>query len=96
LAKRKVERVRLPIGDWSINSYGPYRGCMKGAAEWIDKMMDWCAARNISVLLDVHTAMGAQNGFDNGGLAYETTWGNDHEFYHYSTTGWLNSKHPSN
>jgi glucan 1,3-beta-glucosidase len=58
LAKRKVERVRLPIGDWSINPYGPYVGCVDGSAEWIDKMMDWCAKRNISVLIDVHTEIG--------------------------------------
>jgi glucan 1,3-beta-glucosidase len=84
LAKRKVERVRLPIGDWSINQYGPYVGCMNKSAEWIDKMMDWCAERNISVLLDVHTARGSQNGFDNGGLAYETVWDkNGESFKHW-------------
>jgi hypothetical protein len=35
LVKRKVERVRLPIGDWTINPYGPYIGCMDGAADYI-------------------------------------------------------------
>ena len=33
LKARQVERVRLPIGDWTINQYGPYIGCMDGAAE---------------------------------------------------------------
>jgi len=32
---------------------------MDGAAEQIDQMLDWAAARNISVLLDVHTAIGS-------------------------------------
>lgn len=36
LSKRKVERIRLPIGDWTLNPYGPYIGCMDGAKEWID------------------------------------------------------------
>lgn len=93
LQKRKVERIRLPIGDWTINPYGPYIGCMDGAKEWIDKMMDWCAHRNITVLLDVHTARGSQNGFDNGGLAFNTSWINQTHFDHWDhqSTGWANS-----
>lgn len=47
---------------------------MDGAAEQIDQMLDWAAARNISVLLDVHTAIGSQNGFDNGGRAWKVEW----------------------
>ena len=36
LKKRQVERIRLPVGDWSINQYGPYVGCMDGSAEKVD------------------------------------------------------------
>jgi glucan 1,3-beta-glucosidase len=32
LSEREVEIVRLPIGDWTLNQYGPYVGCMDGAA----------------------------------------------------------------
>lgn len=39
--------------------------------------MDWAAERNISVLLDVHTARGSQNGDDNGGRAQLVTWSED-------------------
>lgn len=42
LAARNVEIVRLPIGDWTLNQYGPYVGCMDGAAESIDWFMDMC------------------------------------------------------
>jgi len=43
LAARGVEVVRLPIGDWTFNPYGPYKsqddgvtaGCMDGAEVWI-------------------------------------------------------------
>lgn len=35
LAERNVEMVRLPIGDWTLNPYGPYSGCMDGASEKI-------------------------------------------------------------
>ena len=70
LADRGIERVRLPIGDWTLNPYGPFVGCMDGAADYIDKALDWCLQYNITVLLDVHTAIGSQNGFDNGGRSW--------------------------
>ena len=35
LADRNVEIVRLPIGDWTLKPYGPYIGCMDGAADKI-------------------------------------------------------------
>ena len=31
LADREVEIVRLPIGDWIMQPYGPYEGCYDGA-----------------------------------------------------------------
>lgn len=83
LAKRGVEIVRLPIGDWTLNQYGPYVGCMDGAAEAIDHMFDICAKYGIEVLLDVHAMKGSQNGFDNSGRATKLTWINDTYFSHW-------------
>lgn len=89
LKARDVERVRLPIGDWTINQYGPYVGCMDGAAEQVDQFLDWAAARNISVWLDVHTARGSQNGFDNGGRTQLVTWTDETHYTHDGNTAWL-------
>jgi glucan 1,3-beta-glucosidase len=69
LSMRGIERVRLPIGDWTMNPYGPYIGCMEGAEERIEWLLDTCAKYNIGVLLDVHTAKNSQNGFDNSGIS---------------------------
>ena len=55
LADSGVEIVRLPIGDWTLNPYGPYIGCMDGADERVQWMLDICAKHNIKVLIDVHT-----------------------------------------
>lgn len=54
LAEYEVEIVRLPIGDWTFNPYGPYKGCMDGAMDKISWAMDTFAKYNIKVLLDVH------------------------------------------
>jgi aryl-phospho-beta-D-glucosidase BglC (GH1 family) len=35
MAMKGIKLVRLPIGDWTINQYGPYVGCMDGAKERI-------------------------------------------------------------
>lgn len=59
LSQKGVKRVRLPIGDWTMNPYGAYVGCMDGAKEKIKWMMDTCWSYNIGVLIDVHTAIGS-------------------------------------
>jgi len=74
LSIRGVTFVRLPIGDWTLSPYGPYKGCMDGAADKIDWLFDVAARYNISVLMDVHTAKGSQNGFDNSGVAKSISW----------------------
>jgi len=74
LADREVEIVRLPIGDWTTTSYGPYDGCMDGAAEKIEWLMDTCHKYGIKVLLDVHAIKDSQNGFDNSGKASNVEW----------------------
>jgi glucan 1,3-beta-glucosidase len=54
LADRGVEILRVPIGDWSLEPYGPYVGCMDGAADMIDWMYDMCEKYGIKILMDVH------------------------------------------
>lgn len=67
LSTRGVDIIRLPIGDWTLNPYGPYVGCMDGAAEQIDWFYDMASRYNMKVLLDVHAMKGSQNGYDNSG-----------------------------
>lgn len=91
LSIREVTMVRLPIGDWTLNPYGPYKGCMDGADKRIDWFLDTAAKYNITVWMDVHTAPGSQNGFDNSGMAHEIYWFNE---THYSLNGmatWLSN-----
>ena len=82
LAKRGIEMVRLPIGDWALEPYGPFVGCMDGAKEKIDWMFDICAKYNIQIFLVVHSLKGNANGFDNGGQNdYE--WTDETHFRHW-------------
>jgi glucan 1,3-beta-glucosidase len=83
LASRGVEMVRLPVGDWTLMPYGPYVGCMDGAADRVQWMLDTCAQNNIKVLIDVHAMKDSQNGFDNSGQAKHVEWIDDTHFSHW-------------
>lgn len=91
LAERGVEMVRLPIGDWTLNPYGPYIGCMEGSKEKIDWMFDTCAKYNISILVDVHAMKDSQNGFDNSGQTSALIWEDETHFSHWpnAQANWL-------
>lgn len=83
LAKKEIEMVRLPIGDWTLTPYGPYIGCMDGATEKIDWLLDTAAKYSIKVLIDVHAMKGSQNGFDNSGQTTRLTWTDSSHFSHW-------------
>jgi len=85
--------VRLPVGDFTLNQYGPYVGCTDGADEYIMRMYDWCAEYNITILLDVHTMKGSQNGFDNSGQAMDVVWDGEFNFTHWDiqTAKWISN-----
>ncbi len=84
LADREVEIVRLPIGDWTTVPYGPYIGCMDGAADKIQWFLDTAAKYGLKVLLDVHAIKDSQNGFDNSGKASNVEWVDETHFKHWS------------
>lgn len=69
-----VNSLRIPVGDFMFEPYGPYIGCTDGALEYLDQVLDWANAYGLSVLLDVHTAKDSQNGFDNSGQSLGFQW----------------------
>lgn len=83
--------VRLPIGDWSLEPYGPYVGCMDGTKEKIDWMFDICAKYGIKILLDVHAVKDSQNGFDNSGMTSTVIWTDSSHYSHWpqSAANWM-------
>jgi glucan 1,3-beta-glucosidase len=87
LSQKGVDYVRLPI-PWWLYGETAYEGTdlevtYSRSVEYIDQAMDWAAKHEIDVLLDLHTAPGCQNGFDNGGIQGVREWGNDEEVNGY-------------
>lgn len=89
LAARHVTMVRLPIGDWTLDPYGPYVGCMDGADQQISWILDTAQKHGIKVWMDVHTAKGSQNGFDNGGRSWRINWRDNMHYTHSGAAEWI-------
>ena len=52
----------------------PFIGCWDGALEELDRLVELCRKYNLKMLIDVHTAPGSQNGFDNSGRTWNLKW----------------------
>lgn len=64
-----ITHVRLPI-PWWLEGEAPYFGSLS----YIHQAMQWATDHDLHVLLDLHTAPGCQNGFDNGGIDGQIGW----------------------
>lgn len=78
-----VEYVRLPIPWWLYGELA-YVGTelevqYANSVDYIHQALTWMDELNMNVLLDLHTAPGGQNGFDNGGLTGVQEWGKNEE-----------------
>lgn len=70
LNERKINSVRIPVPWWMFDETKPYYSCLT----YLDQAMEWAKAYDLAVCLDLHTAPGCQNGFDNGGIEGVCTW----------------------
>lgn len=67
LADHGFNSVRLPIGYWDIEEDTKYHVYVGGGQPFIEKTLDWAEEFGISVLIDLHGAVGSQNGQDHSG-----------------------------
>jgi glucan 1,3-beta-glucosidase len=72
LKDQGVNVVRLPIPWWLFGNdvYHP-------SVTYIDKVLAYLESIDLNFMLDLHTAPGCQNGFDNGGIQGQLEWPND-------------------
>lgn len=73
LAAKGLEVVRIPVPFFIFGDYEPFVGCI----EYLDQAFDWAEKYGLKILIDLHTAPGCQNGFDNGGLCGVCKWHQD-------------------
>lgn len=81
LSNHGINYVRIPIPWWYQGDTFTYTHegithtiTYGDSTAYIERAMEWAETYNIKVLLDLHTAPGGQNGFDNGGLTGVVQW----------------------
>ena len=77
ISEHGINVVRIPVPWWIFpeldNSNIPYHSPLR----YLDQAMEWAKETSLSVMIDLHTAPGSQNGFDNGGIDGVLTWHHD-------------------
>lgn len=68
-----LNSVRIPVPYFIFGDCKPFIGCI----DELDKAFAWAEKYEISILIDLHTVPGSQNGFDNGGICGVCKWAQD-------------------
>ena len=70
IASHGLNTVRIPVPYFIFGDREPFIGCI----EELDKAFDWAGKYGLKVLVDLHTAPGGQNSYDNGGIEGVCKW----------------------
>ncbi len=65
-----LDAVRIPVPYFIFGDREPFIGCI----EELDHAFNWAERYGLQILIDLHTAPGSQNGFDNGGISGICIW----------------------
>lgn len=60
LKRLGVDTLRIPVGDWMYVPYEPYVGCMDGAIDELERVLELCRKYGIKVIIDVHAMIDSQ------------------------------------
>jgi len=70
IARHGFNTVRIPVPYFIFGDRKPFIGCI----EYLDRAFGWAEKYELQILIDLHTAPGSQNGFDNGGICGVCKW----------------------
>ncbi|KAJ3034448.1 hypothetical protein HDV00_005027 [Rhizophlyctis rosea] len=73
IAQMGLNHIRIPFAHWAypneaVNGEPFYYG---GSWKWLLKAVEWARKYGLRVCLDLHTAVGSQNGYDHSGRSGE-------------------------
>ncbi len=74
LKENGINLVRIPIPWWLFPDTFQTKTPYISPLQYIHQAMDFIDSEGMKVMLDLHTAPGSQNGFDNGGIDGVLTW----------------------
>eukprot|EP00980_Cylindrotheca_fusiformis_P005008 scaffold1062_cov130-Cylindrotheca_fusiformis.AAC.14 len=71
LSEVGVTHVRVPVPHWIMGDIKDDEPWIGGRWLFFIRFVSWCRQYGIEVWIDIHTAPGSQNGFDNSGILLE-------------------------
>ena len=74
--------LRIPVPYFIFGDRPPFNGCV----EYLDKAFDWAEKYGLQILVALHTVLGSQNGYDNGGLTGVCKWCKNPEEVEFALT----------
>lgn len=91
IAASGITFLRLPVPYWMIDVQ-PFEPFPDGGVwKWVEICINWSSKYNLKLLIDLHTAPGSQNGFDNSGRRGDIHWNDDPTQY----LAWLSTLNPA-
>ncbi|PWN43936.1 glycoside hydrolase [Ceraceosorus guamensis] len=84
-----LNMVRIPVSHWMLNASDtePYIGGIQ--LPFLKQGLKWAQKYNLSVMIDLHTAPGSQNGYDNSGKGSNGNLGQSIIEWHRNSTNFL-------
>lgn len=70
ISEKGINTIRIPVPYFIFGDVKPFIGCI----EYLDKAFEWAMEYKLKILIDLHTAPGGQNGYDNGGITGVCRW----------------------
>ena len=74
LAAAGLTHVRVPVPHWMLGNIAADEPYVHGEWPYLARLCGWARAAGLEVWLDLHTAPGSQNGYDNSGHAGYPIW----------------------
>ncbi len=74
LKNHGIDVVRIPIPWWLFPDQFPSEYPYVSPIDYLDQAIDFIHQEGMKIMLDLHTAPGSQNGFDNGGIDGVLSW----------------------
>ena len=75
IKEANLSHVRVPVGHWIMGDVSPGEPYVPGEWPYFVRASEWCRKHGLQVWVDLHTAPGSQNGFDNSGRTLPTPTG---------------------
>lgn len=85
-----LNSVRIPIGWWALTALRNKEPYVQGQLGYLGKALEWSIKYQLDVFVDLHGAVGSQNGFDNSGHKGDIDFGSSATYFYQTIAALTN------